>query len=299
MKPSNLFLFLVPSLIWGSTWYAIKFQIGSTDPILSVGYRFILAAGIMLIYAGIARRSLRFKLRDHLFMALQGGCLFGLNYWLVYLAEEHLTSGLVAVIFAGLIFMNVFLGALFLGAPVRKNVLLGGVVGMIGIVLIFKNELSVFSLSDKNFLAFVFALGSMVLASCGNILSARNQRNKIPVIQTNAFGMLYGAVIVLCIAYFSGKQFTLETSPSYLISLLYLAVFGSVVAFSAYLSLLGKIGPDKAGYISLVMPVIALLISTVMEGYQWTIHGFLGLLLILGGILIALQKKNPNVKINR
>lgn len=291
MRLSNTVLFLIPAFIWGSTWYVIKFQIGDTDPLFSVGYRFLLAGLIMLIYSRLARLSLKFSARDHLFMALQGGCLFGINYWLVYMSERYLTSGLVAVIFSGLIFMNVFLSALILQAPVKKNVVYGGLIGILGVALIFKDELKIFDFSDQNFIAFLLAIGSMTLASMGNILSAYNQRKKIPVIQSNAFGMLYGAIIVLAIAIVSGKPFTIDLNFQYLASLGYLIVFGSVIAFTTYLNLLGKIGPDKSGYISLLMPAIALLISTALEGYQWTIYGFIGLLMILSGIYLALSKR--------
>ena len=294
MRISNTVLFLIPSLIWGSTWYVIKFQIGDTDPLFSVGYRFVMAGGILLAYSKVRKLPLSFSGQDHFFMALQGACLFGLNYWLVYMSEEHLTSGLVAVIFSGLIFMNVFLSALILHAPVRKKVVLGGMIGITGVALIFKDELTVFSFSDQNFVAFVMAIGSVLLASTGNILSAFNQRRKIPVIQSNAFGMLYGSIIVLSIALISGKSPSIDMNFSYLSSLAYLSLFGSVIAFTTYLNLLGRIGPDKAGYISLVMPVIALLLSTLLEGYQWTGYGFFGLLLILTGILLALQKKKQS-----
>ena len=297
MRLPNIILFLIPTFIWGSTWYVIKFQIGDTDPLFSVGYRFALAGVALLMYSKIAKLNLSFSLRKHFFIALQGACLFGINYWLVYMAEEHLTSGLVAVIFSGLIFMNVFLNSIILKAPVNRNVIIGGVIGIVGIALIFKDELTSFNLSDHNFVAFLMALGSVTLASMGNILSAYNQKQKIPVIQTNAFGMLYGSIIVLSIALLSGKSFSIDLSFSYISSLVYLSVFGSIIAFTTYLNLLGKIGPDKSGYISLVMPVIALFISTLLEGYQWTMYGFFGLTLILGGIFMALQRKSSAGKI--
>lgn len=291
MRIPNIILFLIPTFIWGSTWYVIKFQIGDTDPLFSVGYRFVIASIILLLYSKITKLNLRFSLRDHFFITLQGACLFGINYWFVYMAEEHLTSGLVAVIFSGLIFMNVFLNAIILKAPIRKSVILGGTIGAVGIFLIFKDELTGFNLSDQNFVAFLLAIASVVLASTGNILSAFNQKQKIPVIQTNAFGMLYGSILVMSIGLLTGKNFSIDWNFSYISSLMYLSVFGSIIAFTTYLNLLGKIGPDKAGYISLVMPVIALFISTLLEGYQWTSHGFVGLLFILGGIFLALQRK--------
>ncbi len=291
MKLPNIFLFLIPTFIWGSTWYVIKFQIGDTDPLYSVGYRFAISGLILILYSKVMRLNLRFSMRNHFFIALQGACLFGINYWLIYMAEVHLTSGLVAVIFSGLIFMNVFLNSLILKAPVRGKVVIGGAIGLVGIGLIFKDELKAFNLSDNNFVAFLMAIGSVTLASAGNILSAYNQKQKLPVIQTNAFGMLYGSIVVISIALISGKSMSIDMNFPYVSSLLYLSLFGSVIAFSTYLSLLGRIGPDKAGYFSLVIPVIALFISTFLEGYQWTVYGITGLLLILGGIFMALRKK--------
>ncbi len=291
MKLPNSILFLIPSFIWGSTWFAIKFQIGETDPLYSVGYRFILAGLILVIYSKLNRLNMRFSKRDHLFMALQGFCLFGVNYWLVYMAEEYLTSGLVAVIFSGLIFMNVFLNSLLLKAPVNKKVFLGGLIGLTGMILIFKDELRVFDFTDSNFVAFLMAVGSVTLASTGNILSAFTQKRKVPVVQSNAFGMLYGAAAVILIAVLSGKTISIDLSVPYITSLLYLSVFGSVIAFTTYLNLLGKIGPDRAGYMSMVMPVIALLLSTALEGYQWTSYGLIGLALILSGIFMALKRQ--------
>ncbi len=291
MKLSNTTLFLIPSLIWGSTWYAIKFQIGVTDPLYSVAFRFFLAAFVLIAFISVKGESIRFSWKSHRYFMLQGVCLFGINYWLVYMSEEHLTSGLVAVIFGGLIFLNVFLSALFLKSKIHTPVVVGGVIGTVGIGLIFKDELSVFDFSDMNFVAFLMALGAMTLASFGNILSAYYQKRQMPVMQSNAFGMLYGAIMVLVIALLMGKPFVFDTSVSYSVALVYLSVFGSVIAFNTYLSLLGKIGPGKAGYISLSMPVIALLFSTFLEGYQWTAASIFGLLMILAGMYIALQRK--------
>jgi drug/metabolite transporter (DMT)-like permease len=296
MKISNAILFAIPALIWGSTWYAIKFQIGDTDPLFSVGYRFVLAGLILVAFSKIRKLNMQFSAGHHLLMALQGACLFGLNYWLVYMAEQHLTSGLVAVVFSGLVFANVFFSALVLRAPIRKQVIAGGLIGVVGVALIFRNELAAFSFSDENFVAFLMAVGSVTLASVGNIMSAFNQRKQIPVIQSNAFGMLYGASTVLAIALVSGKEMVVDLSATYVVSMAYLAVFGSVIAFTTYLNLLGKVGPDRAGYIALVMPVIALGISTVLEGYQWTMSGFLGLFMILIGIFMAVTKrKKPTI----
>ncbi len=299
MRTSNFLLLLIPSFIWGSTWYAIKFQIGETDPLFSVGYRFALAGGLLLAFSYFKGYKLKFSLKDYAFMGLQGICLFGLNYWLVYMAEEHLESGLVAVIFACLVFMNIFMSALFLRLPVKPKVILGAFFGIGGILLIFKNELTGFDLKNDNLMGFILAMSSVFLASFGNILSAYNQRNKIPLIQTNAFGMLIGSAVVLSVGLISGKTMAIDTSFAYVASLAYLVIFGSVIAFSIYLNVLGKIGPDKAGYMALIMPVIALTISTFLEGYQWTYSGVTGVGLILFGVYMALIAKKRKVRVQQ
>jgi drug/metabolite transporter (DMT)-like permease len=287
----NLILFLVPSLIWGSTWLAIKFQLGVVDPLVSVFYRFLLAAIILFAYCSIVGMNLRYSAKQHFFMALLGLLLFGVNYWLVYLAEIHLKSGLVAVVFSTIIFLNIFNGAIFLKSKIRLNVLLNSFLGFIGIALVFKGELIGFTFSGGESSALLLAGISVIIASFGNITSAYNQKNKLPVIQTNAFGMLYGSLLMLLLALVTGKSFTFDFSLPYISSLLYLAIFGSVIAFGSYLTLLGKIGADKSAYVTLVIPIIALILSTIFEDYKWSTFALIGVLLITIGNYMILRKK--------
>jgi drug/metabolite transporter (DMT)-like permease len=205
MSANILFLYGSTVIIWGTTWLAIKFQLGSVDPMVSVLYRFIAAAVILLVYCKLRGLNMRFRLKDHIFMALQGLVLFSVNYWLIYLAEVHVTSGLVAVIFSSIVFMNMVNGAVLLGSPIRSNVVLGGGIGVLGIVLVFWPQLVSFSLSDKTALGLLLTVVSTFMASLGNIISARHQKYNLPVIQTNAYGMAYGAVIIGVIAIFLGK----------------------------------------------------------------------------------------------
>jgi len=286
----NLLLYAITVLIWGSTWLVITFQLGEVDPILSVAYRFTLASLLLLAYAGLRKANLRFSTRQHLFFGLQGVLLFSLNYLLVYLAEQRLTSGLVAVIFSMMVFMNILMGALFLGNPVRKNVVIGALIGLAGISLVFLPELKAFSLHDSGSVGLLLSLGGTLFASLGNIVSARNQREGLPVIQTNAFGMGYGAILMFIFALIAGKPFSFEATPAYILSLVYLAVFGSVIAFGAYLTLLGRIGADRAGYSSLLFPIVALGLSTLVEGYQWSAPALAGVLLVLAGNFIVLAR---------
>jgi len=287
----NATLYLVTVLIWGSTWLAIKFQLGEVAPELSIAYRFGLAALILILFSLVRRLPMRFSLKTHGFFALQGLLLFSLNYILVYLAEGYLTSGLVAIIFSLIIVLNVLFGAIFLANPVRVQVVVGAVLGLIGLSLVFLPELSNLNLSSQKMVGMLLALISTVSASLGNVVSARNQRQKLPVIQTNAYGMLYGAIFMMVLALFRGAPLQFDTSPGYIVSLFYLAIFGSVIAFGSYLTLLGRIGLDRAAYVTVLFPVIALLLSTIFENLEWGIYQLLGVVLILAGNAVVLTKK--------
>lgn len=288
----NAFFYLLTVLIWGSTWLGIKFQLGVVDPIVSVTYRFALASILLLVWCAAKNMNMRFSLREHAFMLLQGMLLFGFNYLCFYQAELYVTSGLAAVIFSSILVMNIVNGALFLGSPINGKVVLGGTLGLIGIVLVFLPEISHFSFDNHGVRGVVLCLLATLLASWGNITSAHNQKNRLPIIQSNAFGMGYGALIMFAIAAFNGKAFIIEASVSYLGSLVYLAVFGSIVAFGCYLSLIGNIGADRAAYSTLLFPLVALGISTVWEGYHWSTASLTGVsFIVLGNFFILTRKK--------
>lgn len=287
----NIIFYFSTVFIWGSTWFAIKLQLGTVDPMVSVAYRFSLAALLLLAWCRLNRLNLRFSRNDHLFMGLQGALLFCLNYLLFYIAELHLTSGLAAVIFSTILLMNVINGALFLRSPIDGRVVIGGTLGLSGIGLVFHPEITSFSFDHNSLRAILYCFLATYLASLGNILSARNQRHKLPVIQSNGFGMLYGALLMLALAGITGKTFTLPLTLSYLGSLVYLAVFGSIIAFGCYLSLVGQIGADRAAYATLLFPLVALAISAVLENYHWSLPAICGTAMILGGNLLMLQRR--------
>ena len=291
MNANIFFLYGSTVIIWGTTWLAIKFQLGSVDPMVSVLYRFMAAALTLFLYCKLRGLKMRFRLKDHIFMALQGLVLFSVNYWLIYLAEVHVTSGLVAVIFSGIVYMNMINGAVLLGSPIRSNVLLGGTIGVLGIVLVFWPQLISFSLSDQGALGLLLSVVSTFMASLGNIISARHQKNHLPVIQTNAYGMAYGAAIIGAISLISGKTFSFEMSLAYVGSLFYLSLFGTVIAFGCYLKLIGKIGADRAAYATMLFPIVALGISTVYEGYQWAPNNIIGMAVVLVGNWMVLSKR--------
>ncbi|MFK5925450.1 MAG: DMT family transporter [Desulfuromusa sp.] len=292
----NLFFYIMTILIWGSTWLAIKYQLGIVAPAFSIAYRFGLAALILLVWCLLTRRPMRFSFRDHQFIALQGIMLFALNYLFFYLSEVYITSGLAAVVFSTIVIMNLVNGRIFLGIPMEWKVMLGGVFGLVGLGLLFWPEMATVNFSDPILSGLLFSFGATYLASLGNILSARNQKKKLPIIQTNAYGMSYGALGMFLIAWLSGSPMIIETTPAYLLSLVYLALFGSVIAFGCYLTLIGRIGVGRAAYTTLLFPIVALLLSTLWEDYNWTFSGILGIGLILCGNCLALVKrKTPGI----
>ncbi|MEM8940444.1 MAG: EamA family transporter [Bacteroidota bacterium] len=290
MKINTATLFLIPSVIWGSTFFAIKFQLRVVDPTWSVSYRFVLAGIILLTYSKISKLNLSFSFRQHLFILLQGIFLFGLNYWLVYVAEKELISALVAVAFSTIIFLNILFGTLFLRRRTERRVYLGALLGIVGTYLLFRNDLMGISSEKLPVVHLILCFASVVIASLGNITSVFNQSNALPVIQTNAFGMLYGGIFIGVIALTSGKSFAFDLSLGYTVSLLYLSIFGSIVAFGAYLTLIGKIGADKGAYVLIVIPVIAVFLSVFFENYSFTFRVLIGIALILGGNLIIIKK---------
>jgi len=286
----NVLLYVVTVLIWGSSWLAIKYQLGSVDPMVSVAYRFLLASGISWLYCRLSRRLMHFSLRDHAFMFLQGASLFALNYWLFYVSELTLTSGLAAVIFSTIVVMNLLNGAIFLKNRLEIRVIAGAFFGLLGIMLVFWPEVSDFESGSENLFAAALAVLATFLASIGNIASARNQRAGIPVVQANTFGMTYGALLMLGLSWATGREFTFELTLPYVSSLAFLSVFASIIAFWSYLTLLGRVGVERAAYATLIFPLVALGISTIFEGYQWTAYAGIGILLILAGNLLILKR---------
>ena len=286
---NNAMLYSLTVLIWGSTWIGIKFQLGVVDPMASIAHRFFLSALLICLFLLLRRQSLRLALRDHPFLLLQGLCLFCTNYYFIYHAEMVLTSGLVAVVFASLMMFNIINGALFLGSQIHRGVVVGGLVGMVGMGAVFWPELQALDLSDANFVALLFCLTGTLSASFGNIIAARNRRYDIPVLVTNTWAMAYGAALMYLAALVRGVPITVDWTLPYVLSLLYLVVFGSVIAFWAYLTLIGRIGADRAGYTNLVFPLVALLISTVFEGYQWSLTALFGMVLVVLGNWLVMR----------
>jgi drug/metabolite transporter (DMT)-like permease len=287
---STLSLYLAAALIWGSTWLAITFQLGVVPPAVSVVWRFALAALVLFAYALWRGLPLRYALRDHAWMAVQGFFMFGLSYVFVYLAEENVTSGLVAVMFSLGVFWNIIGMRVFFGAPIQRLTLFAACFGVAGVVLVFWSEIAGFSSSSSSAYGLLLALGGTVAASFGNMAALRNQKHQIQTLPLIAWAMAYGTMFVAAYAALSGFPFSFEWTPGDVASLIYLALFGSVLAFAAYLTLLKRIGADRAAYIGTAVPVVALLLSTLFEDLRWQMSMMLGVLLCLAGNVLILRK---------
>ena len=283
-------LLLVPSFIWGTTWYAIKFQLGVVPPEVSVAYRFFLAA-LLLLGFGLARGvDLRFPAARHRDFAVQGGLQFCLNYLFVYLAEEHLTSGLVALLFGLLMPFNLLGARLLYGTRLTAGVLAGAGLGLTGVALVVWPDLGG-ATGGLGAQGLWLAVAGSLAASAGNLWSQRLFRQGVPVVPCTAWGMLYGSLLTAGYAAAVGRPFRWDPAPGYALSLGYLALLGSVVAFVTYLTLVKRIGAGRAGYSSVVIPVIAMGTSTVFEGYRWTALALLGMALVVAGNVLVLRRR--------
>jgi drug/metabolite transporter (DMT)-like permease len=261
-------------------------------------YRFGIASILLLIWCRAKRLPLRIGARDHGFLVLLGLNLFSLNYLLFYIAAETLTTGLLAVIFSTMALMNIFNGALFLRRPVELRTLVGAGLGLTGICLVFWPEVSGSGRGSAT-IGILLSLVATYFASLGNILSARNQAVGIKVIPANALGMLYGTLLMGAYALITGANFNFDPSFGYVSSLLYLSLFGSALAFSLYLTLVGRIGPEKAAYATVLFPIVALTLSTIFEGYQWSSLAGAGIVLVLVGNILVLTHHQRFLSIMR
>jgi drug/metabolite transporter (DMT)-like permease len=224
------FLYVVTILIWGTTWIAITYQLGSAAPTTSVALRFGLASVVLGLWCVVTRVSLRLTGRQHLRAAAQGVCLFGTNLWLLYLAERSIPSGVVSVLFTLLVPMNIVGGRLAYRTPIALGTVLGAVFGLVGVALVFWPQFGTVGSAGASLAGLAYAVLGTASASIGNLISVRNLRDGMPILQTNAFGMAYGALAMASVGLVTGQSFHVAWSPPYLLSLGYLAIFGSIFA---------------------------------------------------------------------
>jgi len=293
MTTGNLFYFLTAAIIWGITWIAIKFQIPYVNGTVAVFYRFIFSCSIIFVFCLLTKINLIFKFNLHKRFIAQGLFLFCLNYQLTYWATSMATSALVALGFTSIIFFNMFGARLFLKTPFNQKIILGAILSFAGMGLITINELADHNLHPMSIWGFTLSLLGTVSASAGNLVSSLNKSKNIPIMANNAWSMLYGSLFTLVFCLTKGVSFNVQLTSEFLISFAYLSIFGTIIAFWAYLKLIESVGPSKAAFTSVASPVIALVVSTIYENLHWTLLLGLGATFCIAGNIIALKPNSP------
>lgn len=288
----NLQLFAVCVAIWGSTWMAIKFQLGHVAPEASVAWRFGLAALLLVGVCRVRGETLRFDWRTHRELLLLGAFMFCSGYVFVYHAERYLVSGLVAVGYTASPLLNLVASRVAFGARMSRRVAAGGVLGVVGIVLVFLPEFAQVRASVGFAWGAAFTMLGVVSASVGNVFAARVSARGLSVWQKMAWGMAYGAAGSLLAALLTGQPVGFDATWPYVLSLGYLALFGSVFAFAAYLTLLARTSAAVAGYTGVMVPVVALVLSSLFEHFEWQALTFVGVAIAIAGNLLVLKVTN-------
>jgi drug/metabolite transporter (DMT)-like permease len=287
----NLQLFAGCVAIWGSTWLAIKFQLGVVAPEASVFYRFFLASAMLFAYCLARRLPLRYSAREHGWIALFGVLMFSVSYIFVYYAERHVVSGLVAVGYSASPLLAMAGMRAFFGTPMTRRLVLGSLLGIAGIGLVFWPEFAHLRGGGETALGAAFTAIAVVVSTLGNLVAHRNQESQLPLWQTMAWGMLYGSGFSLLVVLGTGKPLAFEPTLPYVASLLYLAVLGSILAFAGFLTLLKRIGAARAGYIGVMVPIMALVISAAFESFRWHALTWAGIAVSVAGNVVILRGK--------
>ena len=290
--PLDYGLYAATVVAWSLSWYALAVQTsGSVSVEVSLAYRFAIATFVMFAWVRLAGFPVRFNARHHVVFALMGVCIFSMNFNLFYYASVHLVSGLLSVMFSFASVVNIVLTAVLTRERPTAGVLLGAVLGVAGIALMFAPSLA---LQAEGFdrgalLGFGLCVGGVLFFCTGNQFSARLQRERVAVVPASAWGMFYGTLVSAALALARGQSFGFDTSADYVVSLLWLALVSTVIAFASYLTLVGRVGPGRAGYATVVFPVFALVVSTWLEGYEWTMAAAVGLALVLTGNVFVMR----------
>ena len=293
---NNVLLYIATVLIWGSTWFAIEFQLGTVAPEVSIVYRFAIASLLLFAWSRYRRLNLVFRVQQHGWFLMLGILLFGLNYVFAYRAQIYITSALTAIAFSSIVWMNIINARVLFGVRAGRRVLFGALLGVGGIFTLFAPQVRELALTDTIFVGMVLALAGALVASFGNMASQGAQKRGLPIVQSNAWGMFYGALMSASIAIAEGLRFDFDSSPGYVVSLVYLAVVGSILAFGAYLTLLGRIGAHRAGYAMVMFPVVALILSTLFEGLEITATVIVGTILVLAGNAFVLESSSSRLR---
>ncbi|WBH15383.1 DMT family transporter [Sphingomonas radiodurans] len=287
--------FAIVTLIWGSTWLVIRDQLGVVPASWSVSYRFLVAGVALLAWSAIRREPGRIDARGYGFAATLGLAQFVLNFNFVYRAEQYITSGLVAVVFALLLIPNSLFGRIFLGQRLGRQLIIGSMIAMGGVALLFVHE----ARSDPHGPATALTgigltLCAILSASTANVMQGTQMARAYPMLRTTAIAMLMGACFDAEWAWFTVGPPVMEWRLGYVAGILYLGLAASALAFPLYFGVIRAIGPAKAAYSSVIVPVIAMTLSTMFEGYRWSPLAAGGALLAGAGLIVALTARRPN-----
>ena len=286
---ANWQLFAVCVLVWGTTWYAITWQVADLAPEIGVALRFALAGATLLVFAAWRGMPLRFSARAHARFALQGAFMYGVSYVCVYHAERHVVSGLVAVGYsASPLIVSLGARAAF-GSPLSARFLAGGLAGLVSVALIFWPEIAKAPPGAGSTLGALFTVAAVLLSAVGSLSASRNRHHGLPFWPALGFGMLWGALASALLALALGRGFALPTNAGWWLSLLYLALAGSVLTFACYLTLQDRLGPGPAGTVGVMTPLLALVVSLLLEGYRPELITVLGAALAVAGNVVMLR----------
>ncbi|MFL5179548.1 MAG: DMT family transporter [Microvirga sp.] len=289
LAPADLGLYAVTVFVWGTSWIALKGQLGEVSPEVSTLWRFLIAAPLMWLWALARGDALAYPAADHRRFAAAGALMFSSNFVLFLYGGQYLPSGLLAVVFSLVSILNLLLGAAFLGQPIVPRVALGGMLGAAGIALLYSPQIAG-GFERGALLGLAFCLAGTLSFCAGNLVSTAIQRRGVPLLAATAWGMTYGVATLAAIVLVRGQPLIVEWTPRYLGATVYLALFASVVAFASYLTLLRRIGAARAGYATVLFPIVALAVSTLVEGYRWTLAAILGAALALAGNVLVLRR---------
>jgi drug/metabolite transporter (DMT)-like permease len=290
----NWQLLAICVLTWGTTWYAITFQLGPVAAEVGVALRFALAGAAVLAMCVWRGLPLRFTAREHARLVLQGTFLYGVSYICVYHAEQHIVSGLVAVGYSASPLTNGLGARLCFGVPISRRFVAGGLLGIIGVALIFWPEFGRAAGSSAAALGAIFTVASVLLSTVGSLTASRNRTHGLPLWPALGYGMLYGAASCVLVALLQGQRLVPDAAalalPSWWISLLYLSLAGSVLTFACFLTLQDRIGAGKTGSIGVMTPLLALVVSMAFEGFRPDLLTFLGAALAVAGNVLMLRR---------
>ena len=292
MAPRVWIPFVVVSLIWGSTWLVIRDQLGTVPSSWSVAYRFIVASAGMILLAVAMRQPLKIDRQMVGWTMLLGLLQFSMNFNFVYAAEHHITSGLVAVMFALLIVPNALLAKYWLGRQIGGAFMLGSAIASFGVALLMLQEYRAAPVDGSEvLLGLSLALCSVCTASVSNVLQVTPKIARYPTLTILAWSMLWGSLANALFAFITDGPPVIDTRLGYIGGVLYLSIIGSVVTFPLYFRLIRDIGPGKAAYTGVVIPVVAMVLSTIFEGYIWSPLALAGGGLAMIGLVVAMQAR--------